>query len=103
MCIFYFNSINCVIHWWIINVVRYNSEDEHLTYIKAFKRNIICVTVGVQVIKKAKDQPETSSLLNSEELSSFYEIAVIYDRPSKVQRMDQREEKHLFETEENDP
>lgn len=85
----------------MINVVRYNDEDEPLTYMKPFKRNIICVTVGVQV-KKAKDQPETSSLLNSEEFSSFYEIAVIYDRPSKVQRMDQREEKHLFKTEEND-
>lgn len=85
----------------MINVVRYNDEYESLTYIKPFKRNIICVTVGVQV-KKAKDQPETSSLLNSEEFSSFYEIAVIYDRPSKVQRMDQREEKHLFKTEEND-
>lgn len=101
MCIFYFNSIKCVIHWWIINVVRYNSEDEPLTCIKLFKRNIICVTVGVQV-KKAKDQAETSGLLNSDEFSSFYEIAVIYDRPSKVQRMDQREEKHLFKTEEND-
>lgn len=53
-------------------------------------------------VKKAKDQAETSSLLNSDEFSSFYEIAVIYDRPSKVQRMDQREEKHLFKTEEND-
>lgn len=101
MRVFYFNSIKCVIHWWIINVVRCNSEDEHLTCIKPFKRNTICVTVGVQV-KKAKDEPETSSLLNYEELSSFYEIAVIYDRPSKVQRMDQREEKHLFKTEEND-